>query len=58
MDKYLSCWKITGKCYYVALDETDEGAMKKLAEHVEAAHQILLTEEMREKAKTMMRRAA
>jgi len=58
MDKYLSCWKITGKCYYVALDETDEGAMRKLAEHVAAAHQIHLTAEMLKKAKAVMGQAA
>jgi len=58
MDRYLSCWKVTGKCYYVALDETDEGAMRKLEEHAEAVHQIHLTEEMREIARRTMRKAA
>lgn len=58
MDRYLSCWKITGKCYYVALDASDEGALRKLSEHVESAHHIHLTDEMREKAKSLMQMAA
>ena len=58
MDRYLSCWRITGKCYYVALDESEEEAIKKLSKHVESAHQIELSDEMREKAKALMRSAA
>ncbi len=58
MDKLLSCWNVTGKCYYVAQAETEEKALKKLAEHAESAHHVTLTEEMQEKAKSLIREAA
>ena len=58
MDKYLSCWRITGQCYFVALDESEEEALRKLSDHVESAHHIEFTDELREKAKSLMRKAA
>jgi len=58
MEKYLSCWIVTGKCYFVVEDESEEGALEKLSEHVKQAHQMPFTDEMREKAILAMRTAA
>ncbi|MEW6719499.1 MAG: DUF1059 domain-containing protein [Thermodesulfobacteriota bacterium] len=58
MDKYLSCWNVTGKCYFVVRDVTEEGAIRQIAEHAEKAHGMEFTEELREKARLQMRIAA
>jgi predicted small metal-binding protein len=58
MDKLLSCWNITEKCYFVVQDESEEEALRKIAEHAEKAHSITFTKEMREKAKSLIRKAA
>jgi predicted small metal-binding protein len=58
MDKLISCMNITGKCYYVAQAETEEETLRKLAEHMESAHPMKLTEDMREKAISLTRKAA
>jgi predicted small metal-binding protein len=58
MDKLISCWTVTEKCYYVAQGETEDEALRKLGEHLESAHQLTLTEEMRERAASLIRKAA
>lgn len=58
MDKYLSCWNVTGKCYYVVRSESEDGAIKQIAEHAEKTHGMDFTEELKEKAKETMRTAA
>ncbi len=58
MNKLISCWNVTEKCYFVVRDESEEEVLKKFAEHVESAHRMKLTEDLREKAKAMIRKAA
>jgi len=58
MDKLISCWNVTEKCYFVVQDDSEEAALKKIADHAEKVHDIKFTEEMREKAISVIRQAA
>ncbi len=58
MDRLISCWNVTEKCYFVVQDDSEEMALKKIAEHTEKVHNLKFTEEMREKAISVIRKAA
>jgi predicted small metal-binding protein len=58
MDKLISCWNVTGKCYFVVRTENEEEAIRQLADHAASAHQMTLTEEMKRKAREEARRKA
>ncbi|MBP2673468.1 MAG: hypothetical protein H6Q84_308 [Deltaproteobacteria bacterium] len=58
MDKYLSCWNVTGKCYFVVRKDSEEEVLERFSEHLKIVHGIQLTEELREKAISVLRKAA
>jgi predicted small metal-binding protein len=58
MEKYICCYNLTEKCYYVAKDVSDDRALQKIEDHIERVHGIRMTEEMRERAVLLLREAA
>ena len=58
MEKYLSCYNLTEKCYFVSKDESELRTLEKMTEHIERIHNIKMTEEMKERALELMQEAA
>ena len=58
MDKIISCYNLTKKCYFVAIEDSEDKVIETISEHIEKEHEIEMTEDLREKAKFFIRMAA